>query len=49
VTRTPPNEDSFDRLSEAVGWDQVTDYLVFASADRYRARLRFYERRKGKV
>ena len=32
----------------AVAWDQVTDYLVFDSADHYRERLKVYGKRKSK-
>ena len=30
----------------AIAWDEVSDYLVFDSADEYRRRLKIYERRK---
>jgi len=49
VPRRGSTRDWCEGLASAVAWDQVTDYLVFDSADHYRERLRIYERRNGKI
>ena len=49
VPRGGSTRDWCEGIVSAVAWDQVTDYLVFDSADHYRKRLKIYERRKGKV
>jgi len=48
VPRGGSTGDWCEGIVSAVAWDQVTDYLVFDSVDHYRARLKIYERRKGK-
>lgn len=40
--------DWCEGVPSAVAWDEVTDYLVFDSAEHYRKRLAVYERKKGK-
>ena len=38
--------DWCEGIVSAVAWDQVTDYLIFDSADHYRKQLVIYEKRK---
>ncbi len=40
--------DWCEGLTNAVAWDEVTDYLVFDSAEHYCQRLAVYERKKRK-
>lgn len=49
VPRGGSSRDWCEGIVSAVAWDQVTDYLVFDSADHYRKRLKIYEKRKGKI
>jgi hypothetical protein len=49
VPRGGSTRDWCEGIVSAVAWDQVTDYLVFDSADSYRERLRIYEKRKSKA
>jgi hypothetical protein len=37
-----------DGIPGAVAWDQVTDYMVFDSAEHYRERTGIYERKQRK-
>jgi len=49
VPRGGSARDWCEGILSAVAWDQVSDYLVFDSIEDYRARLKIYERRKGKA
>jgi hypothetical protein len=40
------NNDWCGGIPSAVAWDQVTDYLVFNSAEHYASCVRRYERKK---
>jgi hypothetical protein len=49
VPRGGSTRDWCEGIVSAVAWDQVTDYLIFDSADHYRKQLAVYERRKSKA
>ncbi len=46
VPRGGSTNDWCDGIPSAVAWDQVTDYLVFDSAEHYLLRLAVYEGKK---
>ena len=49
IPRGGSTRDWVEGIVCAVAWDEVSDYLLFDSAEEYRARLKIYERRKGKT
>ncbi len=49
VPRGGSTRDWCEGVVSAIAWDQVSDYLVFDSVEDYQARLKIYERRKGKA
>lgn len=48
VPRGGSTRDWCEGIVTAVAWDQVSDYLVFDSADHFRERLKNVEKRKRK-
>ena len=49
IPRGGSTRDWVEGVECAIAWDEVSDYLLFDSVEDYRARLKIYERRKGKA
>ncbi len=52
VGTVPPKASARDWCvgqTSGIAWDQVTDYVVFDSVERYRQRVRIFDRDKGKA